>query len=165
MSIPWPSTPSRTKGTVACLLEALLWVGGSVAASPRWQLGSLGKGAGLPGHQGPPWPEPRPAMGAGMGWGCSWGCEQPGGSHPTPVQPCNLPHPWVSLWGSWCSSSIFWSACLSEHRLGAWRLNLRRAAGKVRVRESGAGRGWGPGACPCWALRQFRSFHQGVLAL
>lgn len=49
MSVPWPLTPSRTKGTVACLAEALLWVGGSVAVSPQWQLGPLGKGAGLSG--------------------------------------------------------------------------------------------------------------------
>ncbi|XP_068841852.1 1-phosphatidylinositol 4,5-bisphosphate phosphodiesterase eta-2 [Capricornis sumatraensis] len=41
MSVPWPLTPSRTKGTVACLAEALLWVGGSVAVSPQWQLGPL----------------------------------------------------------------------------------------------------------------------------
>uniref|UniRef100_A0A667HSE6 Phosphoinositide phospholipase C n=1 Tax=Lynx canadensis TaxID=61383 RepID=A0A667HSE6_LYNCA len=41
MSVPWPSTPSRTGGTVACLAEALLWVGASVAVSPPWQLGPL----------------------------------------------------------------------------------------------------------------------------
>ncbi|XP_015999899.2 1-phosphatidylinositol 4,5-bisphosphate phosphodiesterase eta-2 isoform X3 [Rousettus aegyptiacus] len=41
MSVSWPSTSSRTKGTVACLAEALLWVGGSVAMSPWWQLGPL----------------------------------------------------------------------------------------------------------------------------
>ncbi|XP_068393792.1 1-phosphatidylinositol 4,5-bisphosphate phosphodiesterase eta-2 [Eschrichtius robustus] len=41
MSVPWPFTPSRTKGTVAWLAEALLWVGGSVAVSPQWQLGPL----------------------------------------------------------------------------------------------------------------------------
>ncbi|XP_066230942.1 1-phosphatidylinositol 4,5-bisphosphate phosphodiesterase eta-2 isoform X7 [Saccopteryx leptura] len=41
MSIPWPSTSSRMKRTVACLAEALLWVSGSVAVSPWWQLGPL----------------------------------------------------------------------------------------------------------------------------
>ncbi|XP_043429518.1 1-phosphatidylinositol 4,5-bisphosphate phosphodiesterase eta-2 isoform X1 [Prionailurus bengalensis] len=41
MSVPRPSTPSRTGGTVACLAEALLWVGASVAVSPPWQLGPL----------------------------------------------------------------------------------------------------------------------------
>ncbi|XP_045715577.1 1-phosphatidylinositol 4,5-bisphosphate phosphodiesterase eta-2 isoform X5 [Phyllostomus hastatus] len=41
MAIPWPPASSRTKGTVACLAEALLWVGGSVAMSPWWQLGPL----------------------------------------------------------------------------------------------------------------------------
>ncbi|XP_036726715.1 1-phosphatidylinositol 4,5-bisphosphate phosphodiesterase eta-2 [Balaenoptera musculus] len=47
MSVPWPFTPSRTKGTVAWLAEALLWVGGSVAVSPQWQLGPLAGGWGL----------------------------------------------------------------------------------------------------------------------
>ncbi|XP_035881095.1 1-phosphatidylinositol 4,5-bisphosphate phosphodiesterase eta-2 isoform X8 [Phyllostomus discolor] len=41
MAVPWPPASSRTKGTVACLAEALLWVGGSVAMSPWWQLGPL----------------------------------------------------------------------------------------------------------------------------
>ncbi|XP_072831673.1 1-phosphatidylinositol 4,5-bisphosphate phosphodiesterase eta-2 [Vicugna pacos] len=41
MSVLWPFIPSRTKGTVACLAEAFLWVSGSVAVSPRWQLGPL----------------------------------------------------------------------------------------------------------------------------
>ncbi|KAK2504316.1 hypothetical protein MC885_011289 [Smutsia gigantea] len=41
MSVPWPTIPGRTKGTMACLAEALLWVGGSVAVSPWWQLGPL----------------------------------------------------------------------------------------------------------------------------
>ncbi|XP_054439407.1 1-phosphatidylinositol 4,5-bisphosphate phosphodiesterase eta-2 [Pteronotus mesoamericanus] len=41
MSFPWPPASSQTKGTVACLVEALLWVGGSVDMSLRWQLGPL----------------------------------------------------------------------------------------------------------------------------
>ncbi|XP_004407474.1 PREDICTED: 1-phosphatidylinositol 4,5-bisphosphate phosphodiesterase eta-2 [Odobenus rosmarus divergens] len=41
MSVPWPSAPSRTGAAVACLTEALLWVGASVALSPPWQLGPL----------------------------------------------------------------------------------------------------------------------------
>ncbi|XP_021573861.1 1-phosphatidylinositol 4,5-bisphosphate phosphodiesterase eta-2 [Carlito syrichta] len=41
MPDPWPSTTSRTKGTVACLVEVLLWIGGSVALSSRWSLGPL----------------------------------------------------------------------------------------------------------------------------
>ncbi|XP_064350228.1 1-phosphatidylinositol 4,5-bisphosphate phosphodiesterase eta-2 [Camelus dromedarius] len=41
MSVLWPFIPSRTKGTVACLAEAFLWVSGSVAVSPQWQLGPL----------------------------------------------------------------------------------------------------------------------------
>lgn len=43
---PQPSTTSRGMGTVACLAEVLLWVGGSVVVSPRWQLGPVGKGGG-----------------------------------------------------------------------------------------------------------------------
>ncbi|XP_052034301.1 1-phosphatidylinositol 4,5-bisphosphate phosphodiesterase eta-2 isoform X1 [Apodemus sylvaticus] len=38
---PQPSAASRTTGTVACLAEVLLWVGGSVVVSPRWQLSLL----------------------------------------------------------------------------------------------------------------------------
>lgn len=76
MSVPGPFTRSRSKGTVACLAEAFLCVGGSVAVSPRWRLGPLGKGAGLPGllgGDGPaaPWLELRPgpgSLGPG-GWG------------------------------------------------------------------------------------------------
>ncbi|KAB1268547.1 1-phosphatidylinositol 4; 5-bisphosphate phosphodiesterase eta-2 [Camelus dromedarius] len=44
MSVLWPFIPSRTKGTVACLAEAFLWVSGSVAVSPQWQLGPLAFG-------------------------------------------------------------------------------------------------------------------------
>uniref|UniRef100_A0A8C6HE84 Phosphoinositide phospholipase C n=1 Tax=Mus spicilegus TaxID=10103 RepID=A0A8C6HE84_MUSSI len=35
---PQPSAASQTTGAVACLAEVLLWVGGSVVVSPRWQL-------------------------------------------------------------------------------------------------------------------------------
>uniref|UniRef100_H0X2S3 Phosphoinositide phospholipase C n=1 Tax=Otolemur garnettii TaxID=30611 RepID=H0X2S3_OTOGA len=41
MSGPWTSTDSWAQGTVACLAEMLLWVGGSVVLSSRWQLGPL----------------------------------------------------------------------------------------------------------------------------
>lgn len=40
---------SRTPGAVACLAEVLLWVGGSVVVSPRWQLSLLGKKGQKPG--------------------------------------------------------------------------------------------------------------------
>lgn len=72
MSVPWPSTPSRTGGTVACLAEALLWVGASVAVSPPWQLGPLGKGAGLALLGGSPAEEPQ---GPG-GWGLLLGVQK-----------------------------------------------------------------------------------------
>uniref|UniRef100_G3U6T0 Phosphoinositide phospholipase C n=1 Tax=Loxodonta africana TaxID=9785 RepID=G3U6T0_LOXAF len=38
-----PATHHRARGAVACLAEALLWVGGSVAMCPRWQLDHLGE--------------------------------------------------------------------------------------------------------------------------
>uniref|UniRef100_A0A8C0KDV6 Phosphoinositide phospholipase C n=1 Tax=Canis lupus dingo TaxID=286419 RepID=A0A8C0KDV6_CANLU len=45
MSVPRPSTPSQTRATVACLVEALLWVGASVAMSrPWWHLSPLVEG-------------------------------------------------------------------------------------------------------------------------
>lgn len=49
---PQPSAASRTTGAVACLAEVLLWVGGSVVVSPRWQLSLLGKKGQNP---GPSW--------------------------------------------------------------------------------------------------------------
>nr|XP_034357852.1 1-phosphatidylinositol 4,5-bisphosphate phosphodiesterase eta-2 isoform X1 [Arvicanthis niloticus] len=41
MSGPQLSVASRTTGAVACLAEVLLWVGGSVVVSPRWQFSLL----------------------------------------------------------------------------------------------------------------------------
>lgn len=45
LDMPGPqlSAASRTTGAVACLAEVLLWVGGSVVVSPRWQLSLVGK--------------------------------------------------------------------------------------------------------------------------
>lgn len=59
LDMPGPqlSATSRTTGAVACLAEVLLWVGGSVVVSPRWQLSLLGKKGK---RQVPPedWPSP-----------------------------------------------------------------------------------------------------------
>lgn len=57
---------------MACLAEALLWVGASVAVSPPWQLGPLGKGAGLALLGGSPASEPQ---GPG-GWGLLLGVQK-----------------------------------------------------------------------------------------
>lgn len=57
MPDPQPSVASRTTGAVACLAEVLLWVGGSVVVSPRWQFSLLGKKGQKP---GPSWELAKP---------------------------------------------------------------------------------------------------------
>lgn len=154
MSVPWPSAPSRTGGAVGCLAEALLWVGASVAVSPPWQLGPLGKGAALPGCEGlgqaycswargPPSPTAPGARRVGATSGGVQGL-------PPSKETCNL----LSLGSP--SGGHGTPAAPQPAPLTAppppWGLEAKHQAGSgVGGWGSGSGRDWGQD--PGWALR------------